>query len=372
MAGIYVHIPFCKTRCIYCGFFSTTLNEWQDRYVEAVIKEYEIAVNKARKDFGTASFDTVYIGGGTPSQLSLPLLEKLLSAFHPSKEYTVECNPDDITPELATLLYNKGVNRVSMGVQTFSPSRLKFLHRRHDASQVYSAIEILRRAGIENISIDLMFGFPEQTLEEWKEDIEKAISLHTEHISAYSLMYEEGTPLYKLLEKGSINELDEETTRSMYYMLIDMLESAGYEQYEISNFARPGYRSQHNSSYWREVPYIGIGSGAHSFDLRSRYWNIEDVKEYIQRVENDTDWIAEREILDAEMRYNDMITTALRTHEGIDLENCNHAKEYIDYLRRQAKPLIEKGLLAIDDHHLHITREGLFVSDDIMSELIYA
>ena len=224
MAGIYAHIPFCKSRCIYCGFYSTTLLSLQDEYVDAMLRELD-----CRKDYLSGEpVQTIYIGGGTPSMLSDKNLSRLcqhLKAFANGtlEEFTVECNPDDVTPEFASLLYSLGVNRVSMGAQTFSDERLAFIHRRHKAHQVEEAVNKLRNAGITNISIDLMFGFPDETVENWKSDIEQALSLGVQHISAYSLMYEEGTPLYKLLEDGKIKEINEDVSLEMYETLITLL-----------------------------------------------------------------------------------------------------------------------------------------------------
>lgn len=369
MAGIYVHIPFCKTRCVYCGFYSTTLHEWQDKYVDAVIEEYE-----KRKDYLCGErVETIYVGGGTPSQLSLKNIKKLLTSLPKAEEVTVECNPDDVDAELASTFVASGANRVSMGVQTFSDERLRFLHRRHSASQARKAVETLRNAGIRNISIDLMFGFPDETISEWESDIDAALQLDVQHISAYSLMYEEGTPLYRMLERGDINEIDEELSRKMYYTLIDKLTDAGYEHYEISNFARTGYRSRHNSSYWHAIPYLGLGAGAHSYDKKSRQWNVEDVVLFINKVKTSPtpsqggEFVDDIEFLDEATRYNDTITTGLRTREGISLNQG----DYSDYLMKNAEPLISRCLLAIHDGRLHLTREGLYVSDDVMSELIF-
>ena len=290
-------------------------------------------------------------------------------------EFTVECNPDDISREFAELLVECGVTRVSMGVQSFSDARLRFLHRRHNADTVQFAVRALRNAGIKNISIDLMFGFPGETLEDWEHDISKAIRLDVEHISAYSLQYEKDTPLNDMLEKGLITELDEESCRDMYYHLVDRLEAADYEHYEISNFAKrcysddeaKTYRSQHNSSYWQGIPYIGLGAAAHSFDKESRQWNVSDVFGYMDSILNDSKLaIEEREVLDDITKYNDLITTSMRTCEGIDLDAVSHK----DYLLKNAKPLIEKGLLSIDNNHIHLTRSGLYVSDYIMTDLI--
>ena len=365
MSGIYAHIPFCKSRCIYCGFYSTTLLSLQDEYVDAMLRELD-----NRRDYlPDEPVTTIYIGGGTPSMLSSHNLSRLCFSLkdfagESLEEFTVECNPDDITPELASLLYSLGVNRVSMGAQTFSDKRLAFIHRRHKAYQVKEAVENLRNVGIRNISIDLMFGFPDETVENWKCDIEQALSLGVQHISAYSLMYEEGTPLYKLLEEGKIKEISEDVSLEMYETLITLLTQAGYEHYEISNFALPGYRSKHNSSYWKRVPYLGIGAAAHSYNLTSRQWNASDVKLYTKG----DNIIEDCELLDSTEQYNDLITTALRTREGIDIDSLSETDKL--FLTKAANKSIEQGNLIIENNHLHLTRKGLFISDAVMVELI--
>ncbi len=365
MAGIYIHIPFCRSRCIYCGFYSTTMHNLHDRYADAVIKEYDL-----RKEYlGGQPVHTIYLGGGTPSVMPTECLSRIMNVIPlpENGEVTMECNPDDITPEFASSIRRLGVNRVSMGAQSFSPARLRFLNRRHSPEQVSEAVGILREEGIDNISIDLMFGFPEETLQDWCDDIDKASALGVGHISAYSLMYEEGTLLHRMLEEGKIKEIDEELSREMYYTLIDKLADAGFEQYEISNFCRPGMHSRHNSSYWNDIPYIGLGAGAHSYNHASRQWNVENLPLYINKVERGQVPFEQEAIGDI-TRYNDMITTALRTRDGIDITRAGNRQTY---LLAYAQPMIDKGLLAFDGQHLSLTREGLYVSNDIMSELIY-
>ena len=363
MAGLYIHIPFCKSRCVYCGFYSTTGLELRERYVDALCREMEI-----RGEWN--DIETVYLGGGTPSQLSIEQLQRLFIYINKVKEdaeITIEMNPDDVTAEFAAELQQLGVNRVSMGAQTFNDERLRFLHRRHNAKQVHQAVETLRQAGFKNISIDLMYGFPEETLDDWKADIEEALSLDVEHISTYCLMYEEGTPLYQLLEQGKVSEVDEELERQMYYTLKDRLEAAGYEHYEISNFARPGFRSRHNSSYWQGIPYIGIGAAAHSYDINTRSWNIADIRQYITGIEQGQR-LYESETLDEVTRYNDAVTVALRTCEGLDLSKLT--SEQRTYCLANAQKHIDANLLKLQDNHLSLTKEGLFISDMLMSDLI--
>ena len=378
MAGLYIHIPFCASRCIYCGFYSTLTPHGDkattmDLYVDTLCKEI-----KTQKSyiFGDKSdpaehLETIYFGGGTPSQLHARHIEKIFRciaenyadrmANYADMEITLECNPDDITPEYAENLRHLPINRVSMGAQTFSDKRLKFLRRRHKAADVQTAI-------------DLMFGFPNETIEEWQLDIDKAIALDVEHLSAYSLMYEEGTPLYQLLQKGKVKDMDEELYRTMYDTLIDRLALANYEQYEISNFAKLAhtavspFRSRHNSAYWANKPYLGIGASAHSYNLSTRRWNIDNLQEYINGITNNRP-IYEVETIDADTHYDDTITTALRTKNGIDLSTL--PSPYKEHIAKASAPLVSQGLLAITDNHLHLTRNGIYVSDFVMSELMY-
>lgn len=391
MAGLYFHIPFCASRCIYCGFYSTITPHAEkantmDLYVDALCKE---AITEKNYLFGEYSntaerIETIYFGGGTPSQLQACHIEKIFRCIadnyadrmlnYSDMEISLECNPDDITPEFAENLRHLPINRISMGAQTFSDERLKFLRRRHKASDVRTAIERLRRVGIENISIDLMFGFPNETIEQWQLDIDKAIALNVEHISAYSLMYEEGTPLYQLLQKGLVKDMDEELYRSMYDSLIERLAIAKYEQYEISNFAKLTYsaaspfRSRHNSAYWSNKPYLGIGASAHSYNLSTRRWNIDNLQEYIDSITNNRP-VYEVEPIDANTHYDDIVTTALRTRSGIDLSALS--SPYKEHIAKASAPLVSQGLLAITNNHLHLTRNGIYVSDFVMSELMY-
>lgn len=318
------------------------------------------------------TIDTVYIGGGTPSTLSIDDLSRIINtiiAFFPCKtrEITIEMNPDDVTTELISAVRNLGVNRISLGVQTFSDERLRFIRRRHNAAQAAKAVETIRRAGIDNISIDLMFGFPHETLNDWQNDLDAALKLRPNHISAYSLMYEEGTPLYLMLQNDKVQQTDDDTCLAMYTMLMDTLSANGYEHYEISNFCLPGYRAIHNSSYWNDTPYLGFGAAAHSYNLLTRSWNVADIKEYVSAIESDN-LPSESERIDDDTHYDDIITTAMRTCEGVDLMRLK--PEYRNYALHSAKNDIDGGLLELADNHLRLTRKGLFVSDMVMSNLM--
>ena len=362
MTGIYIHIPFCASRCIYCAFYSTTSLDLRQRYVDAVCDEMSMrAVHN--------NITTIYLGGGTPSQLSMTQLRQIFDALYKYKnvaadaEVTIEVNPDDVSVEFAAVLQQLPVNRVSMGAQTFDDARLRFLRRRHTAQQVVEAVTRLRQADIQNISVDLMYGFPGETLEDWKRDIDAALELQVEHLSAYCLSIEEGTPLHRMNMKAS----DEEVERQMYYTLIDRLEAAGFEHYEISNFARPGFRSQHNSAYWTGVPYIGLGAAAHSFDGHTRSWNVADIRQYIDAIERG-ERLFDSEVIEGDTAYNDLLTVSLRTREGLDLSRLS--PRHRDYCLKAAQSYINDGLLIINDEHLALTRHALFVSDMVISNLM--
>ena len=384
MAGIYIHIPFCKSRCIYCGFYSTTRLNLRRRYVEAVCREWQMRHRELAEPV-----DTIYIGGGTPSLLEGDQLSRLFAVLPAADEVTIEVNPDDVTEQFAATVSRLPVNRVSMGAQTFNDRRLRFLHRRHTAAQVAEAVSRLRAAGIGNISIDLMYGFPGETLDDWQRDIDAAIALDVEHISAYCLMVEEGTPLQQWTMDNGQWAMDEELERQMYETLIDRLAEAGYEHYEISNFARQkasptgggwrdgeetkasptggGWRGLHNSSYWTDVHYIGIGAAAHSYDGRQRRWNVSDLRKYINGIESGKP-VFEFEDIDADTRYNDRVMLSLRTKEGLDLLTLSEGER--DYLLPLAQKYLDEGLLTRADQHLRLSRKGLFVSNMIMSDLM--
>lgn len=373
MAGLYIHIPFCRSRCIYCGFYSTTKLSLRQRYVEALCREMAIRSERTEESGARWEVGTVYLGGGTPSQLTHDQLQQLFDTIYyiykveNDAEITVECNPDDVNTELASLLVGLGVNRVSMGAQTFNDERLRLLRRRHTGAQVPQAVDCLRKAGIDNISIDLIYGFPDETLYEWEQDIDSALSLNVTHLSAYNLMYEEGTALYELMSQGKLRANDEDTERLMYDTLTNRLTQAGYEHYEISNFARPGLRSRHNSSYWTDVPYLGLGAAAHSYDGKFRQWNIDDLDRYMEGIEKGLP-IVEREELDAQIRYNDRVMLSLRTCEGLDLTQLTDSER--QYCLSQARSYLADGQLCRQDDRLILTRCGLFVSDMVMSSLM--
>ena len=374
MAGLYIHIPFCAKRCLYCDFFSNTDMKFKEPYVSAVIREMQL-----RQEYiGEEPLDTIYFGGGTPSQLQQVDFERIFKAidclFNISscKEITLEANPDDMTPEYVASLRNLPFNRVSMGVQSFKEKDLHFLNRRHDREQALRAVGLCKENGIQNISIDLIYGLPGQTLEEWQENLDDAIHLEIPHISAYHLIYEEGTALYKLMEAGKVAPIEEELSVTLFSTLINRLAEAGYLHYEISNFALPGYFSQHNSSYWTGKKYIGIGPSAHSYDGESRQWNISSLPHYLEGIRTGIPNI-EIEKLDINTKYNDFIITGLRTMWGIRTANIREqfGEEKQAYLERQAATYLHQGLLIYENDTLTLSKEGIFISDGIMSDLLW-
>lgn len=374
MAGIYLHIPFCKRRCIYCDFFSTTQSERKTEYIHALCHELE-----TRKDYlGEEGIETIYLGGGTPSQLDKEDFEKIFSSIYSNyhvtgqPEITLEANPDDLTSEYIAMLRSLPFNRLSMGIQTFNEPTLKLLQRRHTAGQAIRAFQECRAAGFRNISIDLMYGLPGETLSSWEQDLEQALALHPEHISAYHLIYEEGTALWKLREQHSVEEADEDLSVSLFSKLIDRLASAGYDHYEISNFCLPGLHSRHNSSYWTGKKYLGCGPSAHSYNGISRQWNVASLDKYIKGISAGAPDI-EIEELDLYTRYNDFVITSIRTQWGMPLSGLRSkfGDKLYAYCLRMAAPHLEQGTLAIVEDTLKLTREGIFISDGIMSDMLW-
>ncbi|WP_289293342.1 MULTISPECIES: radical SAM family heme chaperone HemW [Bacteroides] len=373
MAGIYIHIPFCKTRCIYCDFYSTTRSELKERYIHALCRELEIR----RQYLQGEPIETIYFGGGTPSQLSGEDFQQVFDTIEKTygikqvQEITLEANPDDLTPQYVQTLTKLPFNRISMGLQTFDEATLRLLNRRHTAAQAITAIERCREAGFRNISIDLIYGLPGETAERWEHDLTQAIALNPEHISAYHLIYEEGTPIYKMLQQHRVSEVDEESSVYFFSSLIDRLTTAGYEHYEISNFCRPGYHSRHNTSYWQGIPYLGCGPSAHSFNRREREWNIASLNKYLQGIESG-ERACETEILDTTTRYNECIITSIRTSQGLSLTKLKEefGTELWQYCLNMAAHSIKNGMLEERGDNLRLTRKGIFISDSIMSDLL--
>ena len=374
MAGLYIHIPFCAKRCLYCDFFSNTDMRYKEAYIRAIIEE----MKQRQLYIEGEPIETIYFGGGTPSQLTAANFELIFETIYQlfdttsCQEITLEANPDDMTADYIKSIRTLPFNRISMGVQSFQEKDLRFLNRRHNSRQAKQAVRDCQQNGYSNISIDLIYGLPGQTLEEWERNLEEAIRLQIPHISAYHLIYEEGTALYKLMEAEKITPVEEELSVTLFSTLIDRLTEAGYLHYEISNFARPGCFSQHNSSYWTGKPYLWIGPSAHSYNRHSRQWNVSSLPLYIKGINEQSPEI-EIEELDIHTRYNDFIITGLRTMWGIRLNDIRtlFGEDKLSYLNQQAKSYLQKGLLLQQHDTLTLSKEGIFISDGIMSDLLW-
>ena len=370
MAGIYIHIPFCKTRCIYCDFYSTTRSELKSQYIRALCRE----LTERKEYLKGEAVETIYFGGGTPSQLSENDFKEVFKTIEQvygtrkATEITLEANPDDLTKEYIGMLHTLPFNRISMGIQTFDDATLKLLKRRHNARTATEAVRRCREAGYQNISIDLIYGLPGETKERWEKDLRQAISLNVEHISAYHLIYEEDTPIYNMLKQHQICEVDEDSSLEFFTLLIEYLQKAGYEHYEISNFCRPGYYSRHNTSYWKGIPYLGCGPSAHSFNGTTREWNISSIDRYIKGIE-EGQRVFETEYLGPTTRYNEFIITTMRT--PIEKLKQLFGIEMWEYCRKMATPYLKNGKLEEYEGDLRLTREGIFISDSIMSDLLW-
>ena len=378
MPGIYIHVPFCESRCAYCDFYSTTLLRHRSAYVDMVCRELQLRLPELQG----APIETIYLGGGTPSTLTIEELSSILTSIQNFQfsifnsqftEATLEANPDDLTEEYVQGLRTLPFNRVSIGIQSFHDHTLRLVGRRHTAQEAIEAVHRCQRMGLTNISIDLIYGLPGETLDDWAYSLDQAIALGVPHISAYHLTYEEGTRLWRMKEQGIVSPIDEEHSIRAFELLREKLLAAGYEHYEISNFALPGYHSRHNSSYWQGIPYIGIGPGAHSYDGTDRRWNLSNLADYIATPEGE-DVPHEVEHLTTEERYDERIITELRTARGIDLTSllADFGERYHTHCLRCATPYIHRGqLVHTADNHLRLTPESIFISDAVMRDLLY-
>ncbi len=367
-----MHIPFCKQACTYCNFHFTTSLRYKDALVKALAKEAE-----AEKDYlGGEAVNTIYFGGGTPSLLGTPDLSFLLSALHqhypvaPDAEITLEANPDDVVPENVNAWKNLGINRLSIGIQSFFAAELQWMNRAHNAEQARACIENSYAAGIENLSIDLIYGSPLLTDEMWEQNVQTAVGYGIKHLSCYALTVEEKTPLQKNISQKKTIDVDSDKQARQFLQLMQWLRNAGYEHYEVSNFARPGFRSRHNSAYWQGVPYLGLGPSAHSYNNRQRRWNLANNLIYTKTV---TEGAAERELeeLTTVQQLNETIMISLRTMEGIDLariENEFGEKEK-QRLEKELGKYIRTGLVGLDGGHAQLTDEGMLRADGIAADL---
>ena len=375
MAGLYIHIPFCESKCIYCDFYSMTNNNHLiDKYINALLVEAVLRKNELNSE----TLTTVYLGGGTPSLLSITQLSKIVNGlkkvfdFSEVEEFTIEVNPDDVTAYYIQQAKSLGINRVSMGVQSFSDEDLRFINRRHTAKQATDAIHIINKAGIDNISIDLIYGIPGQNIEMWKNNVDTAISLSVQHISAYTLLYEDGTRLSVMRSLGKITEMDDDVVAAMDDYLVAQLKSNGYIHYEISNFALPGLHSRHNSSYWNLTPYLGLGVAAHSFDGTVRRFNPSNLKKYLDALGEGNLCVEVEKITKAE-KYDEYVMLRLRTADGIDADELMHRfdEEYYQFFIEKTKPLVSEGSLIKENGRYYIPENHIMISDNITCDLLW-
>ncbi len=370
--SLYIHIPFCISKCVYCDFNSIVIkSQMVDEYLTAIEQELQAVAGKH-------SFRTVFIGGGTPTVLNETQLDRLLSMISrrvdvPNlKEFTIEANPGTLSDEKAIIMKNSHVDRISIGIQSFNDRYLKLLGRIHSANEAKDIFLNLKEKGFKNISIDLIYGYPDQTLNEWKKDLQESCKLDPEHISAYCLTYEQGTPIVEMTDSGTLKKLSEDEELKMYEFTNDFLCDRGYNHYEISNFAKQGKECLHNIVYWENREYIGIGAGAFSYVNGERYCNIKNVKEYTSSSRSKKRLICFSEKLPQKQRASEILIMALRMTSGIS------KKEFIqrsgfdlnELFEKQLNNLTQAGLINFDDERVKLTRKGLTVADSVMMEFV--
>lgn len=375
--GVYIHIPFCHQICNYCDFNKVFFkNQPVDEYIDAIGKEIERTVKEMPEQF--QQIETIYLGGGTPTALSATQLSRLLQLIHnylPTGnviEFTSEANPDELTTDKLQALIDGGVKRLSLGVQSFDPKLLKKLGRTHSNDHVYKTIENAKRIGFQNISIDLMYGLPGQTIEQWEDTLEKALELNLPHYSAYSLIVEPKTVFYIQYEKGKLSLPTEELEADMYEMLINKIESKGLTQYEISNFAINGYLSTHNKIYWDNDEYAGFGAGAHGYLNNIRYSNFGPIKKYINAIENGKRPILYKHEVTIEEKCEEEMFLGLRKNEGVSFQEFETKlglpmqKIYGDIIRQ----LVNDGLLLRDEIGVRLSKKGRFVGNEVFQQFL--
>lgn len=371
MAGIYLHIPYCKQKCHYCNFFSVAHTSHREEMVPAMMRELLLQKNYLRGEV----VSTIYFGGGTPSLLSSDEIRQLLSGIYElftvetEAEITLEANPDDLSPEKIRQLASTGINRLSIGIQSFSDKDLKFLNRVHSAEQAIQCIKRSQDAGFSELSIDLIYGIPTLTAEQWNTNLMTALDLQIPHLSSYALTVEDKTPLSVMIRKGKMPDVDDTVQLQHFGMLVDLLEASGYQHYEISNFCVPGKYARHNTAYWKGIPYLGLGPSAHSFNGSSRQWNVSGITPYIQSI-NEGKVPFETELLSPSQRFNEYVMTSLRTVWGCDTLKIQEdfGSAWREQLMKDAKPYLDKGLLSFTEHKLQLTREGKFRADGIAAD----
>lgn len=372
MAGIYIHIPFCRQKCHYCNFYSLASKKHAEEFVLALIKEIAFQQHYLEGE----EVQSVYFGGGTPSLLSIDSIQKIevaLKNYYNIKhdaEITLEANPDDVSALYLQQLKNTFINRLSMGVQSFFDDDLHFLNRVHAAADAKNAIKMAQDAGFDKLTIDLIYGIPGLTDAKWKANVDYFLKTGIKHLSAYALTVEARTALAQFIQKGKMPPVDELQSVRQFEYLMQQMEEAGFVHYEISNFAMPGHYSRHNSLYWAGGNYLGLGPSAHSYNGHTRQWNVANLKQYIQMA-GITETLAEKEVLTLEQRYDEYVMTSLRTSWGCDLVHIQNAfgKKYSDYCLQQASKYVQSGKLEMRNNSLFLTQSGKHFADGIASDL---
>lgn len=371
MAGIYLHIPFCKKACHYCDFHFTTSLKYKNELLDAMNAELHL-----RKDYLKQEVETIYFGGGTPSVISTDELERLINTstslftVDPKAEITMEANPDDLDRQKVQELRHSPVNRFSIGIQSFFEEDLLWMNRAHNAAEAESSVKRVQDAGFENITVDLIYGYPLLSNEKWISNIRKVIDLQIPHISAYSMTVEPQTALASFIKRGKQANMNDSQSAEQFIILMDMLEEAGYEHYEISNFAKPGSYSRHNSNYWKGVTYLGIGPSAHSFDGESRQWNVANNAKYIDALSKNS-LPSESEVLNTENKLNEYIMTSLRTIWGMSLSHVERefGSDYQKMVFESLQQFLDKGWVISKENNITLTRQGKLYADHIAAEL---
>jgi oxygen-independent coproporphyrinogen-3 oxidase len=375
LAGIYIHIPFCRQACHYCNFHFSTSLRYKNEFLAALLKEIEL-FSAANGSTHREPIETIYFGGGTPSLLLIDEIQKIISSLNkhfkvePDAEITLEANPDDITRQKLEGWKQAGVNRLSIGIQSFFEEDLQWMNRAHNAKQAADSLQLALTL-FPNISMDLIYGTPDLTNEKWKQNVAKVIALNVPHLSCYALTVEPKTPLDKMIRLHQSPGVDTDKQSEQFLLLMQWLENADYEHYEISNFAKPGHRSRHNSSYWQGKKYIGFGPSAHSFDGKTRWWNVSNNNLYIQSIQNNI-LPVEKEELTTSQQMNEFIMISLRTMEGLNLDQLQAIDPEVDIKNQilvQSKKYQERGLLEIIENTIRLTKEGKLMADGIASDL---
>ena len=372
MAGIYLHIPFCKKACHYCDFHFSTSPQYKDQMLKALGQEIDLR----KKYLAGETIETIYFGGGTPSLLSADELQILIGVItdlyevSPTAEITLEANPDDLNPQKVREFRQTLVNRFSIGIQSFFEEDLKWMNRAHTAPEAQSSIKRVQDAGFENITADLIYGYPLLSKPKWEHNIQQLIELHIPHISSYSMTVEPATALSSFIKKGEQKPMDEGQSSAQFLILMEQLTEAGFEHYEISNFAKPGLYSKHNSNYWEGVSYLGIGPSAHSFNGESRQWNVSNNSKYIDQIQLKK-IPAEMEMLSTENRINEYIMTSLRTSKGMSLQKITErfGSDYANEVRNGLEPFADKNWINLKEQIVTLTTDGKLFADHIASEL---